>query len=317
MTALSARDYMMSDDRTHRYWWTWIPAHPLSHEDKWYCILRVVFADHTTNCYANGNWLGFYTENLRDKKGEKQGNHATIGVFHTFSALPSVNWAELVLRECGIEFQPPITSVRWQYQLQGPDPEGGELHADIAMRVVDAEGIEGEFAVVFEAKGRGERLKDKDRDDSYLRLPQLSGFKRKFVVLLLDEIDIANVSANRPSTTWQAVAKIQLKEIERLDLPPATKRHLLALMRSHLHWYGIAGTDPIEDASAMEPLGRLHMRGLNPRIAALVRGAKIVVRVRKRLPVSAPAGFEHEPSIEDYSARPFFPKGTDWTKEVW
>jgi hypothetical protein len=92
----------MMDNTTHKYWWTWIPALPLSRDDHWYAVLKEVFADHTLNCRKLQNvgpWKGAYTEGHED--------HQTIGVFHSFSALPNdtspVGWVEALLRECGID----------------------------------------------------------------------------------------------------------------------------------------------------------------------------------------------------------------------
>ena len=45
---MSIPDYMV-DIRTHKRWWTCIPAWPLSKEDRYYTILKHVFSDHTTN----------------------------------------------------------------------------------------------------------------------------------------------------------------------------------------------------------------------------------------------------------------------------
>ena len=138
-------DPLLAHDRkTHRFWWTWVPAHPLSRDDPWYRILEWVFADNTINCVrADKSWRGYYTEG-----SEYQ---LTVGVFHTFSALSTLHWVESLLGASGIEFSPPVAQVRWQYELKGTYVDGpGEGNADIALRIVDANGPAEEFAVVME-----------------------------------------------------------------------------------------------------------------------------------------------------------------------
>ena len=304
MATLSSKDYM-ADDRTHRYWWTWVPALPLSHDDKWYRILERVFADHTTNCWMqkHNHWSGFYVESNKDGSTKLE-NHQTVGVFHTFSTFSKFDWVESLLRECRIEFEPPIIGANWQYQLQGRDTLRirRDLHADIAMKIVDARGPDDPLAVIIEAKAKGGKLKEgKDTDGSYARLHQLTSFRRKSVVLLVDQTDKSATPGHLPVTTWQTIAKIQLDELARLDLPAKTGAHLIALMRTHLDWYGILARRADKDGASLEPIEASDIESIEPRVASLIRGAEIVVRARKRLPINVPTNFEKENGVEDFA----------------
>ena len=148
---------------------------------------------------------------------------------------------------------------------------------------------------------QGGELKDRDTDDSYTRLHQLVSSQRKFVVLLLDQSDVHCVPKGRRVVSWQVIAEIQLSEFRSLELPAAAKTHLLSLLRDHLSWYGIAGKESGTDISLFEPLCSSRSANVEPRMASLIRGAEIVVRARRRMPVIVPTGFEREYGLEDFS----------------
>lgn len=298
--------------RTHRYWWTWIPAHPLSQDDHWYRVLWRVVADHTTNCRTRTGWAGSYTEGAED--------HQTVSVFHTFSALPTAHWIESLLEACSVDVKPPVLGVRWQYQLDGDCVGGGSGMADIALRILDSAGVDDEIVVVFEAKKKGGPLKPKDEEDpdSYLRLEHFADFKRKYVVFLIDESDVAKHESlvGRRVVTWQKVASIQLGELDRLVLPDATEKRLLALVQRHLEWFDLVEASG-EDGAVIEPDQDIQLTGLNPRIEALIRGAEVVLRARDGLHVRPTAAWlGDELSIADYSElKEMGP--AHWGRPVW
>lgn len=223
---------VLDDDRTHRFWWTWIPAHPLSREDHWYKVLEYVFSDNTSNFVSgNGQWKGAYTE--------RHEVHQTVGIFHTFSALPTLHWVERLLDLCSIPYTSPVTHVRWQYHLRDCQEY---READIALRIVDAGGQESEFAVIFEAKRKGGRLKSYDMDpEYYTKIDHLSEFAQKYVCFIVDKSDEKRfaeaLSGHHSILTWQMIELVQLQEIQRLAIPQLAKEHLLALMRNHLGWF--------------------------------------------------------------------------------
>jgi hypothetical protein len=215
-----------------------------------------------------------------------------------------------------LTFKRPVRRVRWQYQLQDGITQHGT--ADIAIRITDAGGEKERFAVVFEAKRKSGKLKRKDltSPDRYLRLAHLSRFKRKFLVFLIDERDIAQFRWSLPNhsfVTWQQMARIQLEAFESLAMPDASKAHLLALLRRHLHWYGILDSAP-DYAVAHEQIDEAQLNGVTRRLKALIRGAECVVRARDRLPLRPPTGFEFERSIEEYSR---LKVKNDWGRLLW
>lgn len=301
-------DYML-DDRTHRYWWTWVAAWPLSNSDPFYKMLWNVFSDHTTNCRkADGRWTGCYTE----------GNelHQTLGVFHNFSALPTTDWLESLLRDCNVDFCPPITSVRWQYELRGRDTRALEktLHADIAMRIADSRGLDDEIALVFEAKRAKGRLKRKDHQDAdcYTYLDHLKSFRRKYARRILDRNDLSNI--RQGDLTWQVLSDLQLNAFDRLIMPESDKRRLnLALLR-YLNWF-----DSVNDGADLASSLEAPPSDLPPRLSALVLGLETVTRARKRLPLPFSPTFPwlaEEQSIEDYRQKKYRTDG-DWYEPVW
>lgn len=303
---LTPAEYMV-DNRTHLFWWTWIPALPLSRDDRWYRVLRQVFADHTTNCLRETRWDGFYTEG--------QENHQVVSVFHTFSAFPTLHWTEALLRSCSIDFVQPVTAVRWQYQLQGK-VDGRDAHADIALRITD--GSRSELAVVLEAKRKRGRFNTKDNDpDYYTRLNRLDGFSRKHAVYLIDESDLMQRSAKLPGCrmlTWQTVVKIQMYELERLALVDDTKSHLLRLVHYYLQAQGIFDESPnanLEVQGLSEAcLADVH----DPRVAALIRGAEVAVAARQRHSIRLPANWlSGENTIREFAEIKVL---SDWTP-VW
>ena len=287
MSMLSQQDYM-GDAKSHCYWWTWIPAWPLSRDDIWYDILWQVFADNTTPVH--------YREGCED--------HQTVGIFQSFSAIAPSMWVPPLLRACKIEFEAPVRDVRWQYQLIS----GSHMPmADIALIVTDARGRDDELAIVFEAKRRSKRPSDRLLEGKdlapgyYIGMPQLEHLKRPPTMrFLIDKGDVPKFSRELPAgdapLTWQDVARIQIDAFEQLDLQDGTKRHLLALMRSHLRWYDDPAT--VNGFSISEPFSDPELDFNYPRIGALIRGAETVLRARKRLPVSSPPGFESEALAE-------------------
>ena len=124
---------------------------------------------------------GAYTEGHED--------HQTVGVFHSFSTLPNLNWCEELLRACNINFEAPLRRATWLYQLQDGRNHNANGIADVALRVVDDSNPKSELAVVFEAKRKGGALKPKDLSDPerYCRLSQLSPCTRRLIVFLVDD----------------------------------------------------------------------------------------------------------------------------------
>lgn len=295
---------ILDDGRTHKFWWTWIPAHPLSRDDSWYRVLEHVFGDQTINFISNGRWEGAYTEGSEA--------HQTLGILHSFSAFPTLHWVETLLDKCSIPFTSPVTQVRWQYHLRDNRAE-----ADIALRVVDASGPESEFAVIFEAKRKGGRLTPKDTNPNYyLQIKPLSELTRKYLRFIVDKSDearFAKVLSGDAVHTWQMIASVQLNELQRLIMPYAIKEYLVASMRSHLNWY--FGTPALNTATLAQRLSSDDWGVLDPRIAALLRGLEIVLTARERLAVVPPVPwFEHEHTVDTY--RDLKPK-REWYTPVW
>lgn len=297
---------ILDDGRTHKFWWTWVAAHPLSRRDPWYGVLEHVFGDQTINFRtSSGRWEGAYTE--------RSEAHQTVGIFHTFSAFPTLHWVERILDECSIAYQPPVTQVRWQYHLRDCRAE-----ADIALRIIDATGSGSEFAVVFEAKRRGGRLKPGDRDPNYyVQLTPLSEFKRKHICFIVDKSDEKRfaeaLSSPHPLLTWQMIELVQLQEIQRLAIPQPAKEHLLALMRNHLGWFferpAISNHEMDQKLFSSD-----DWSNLDPRIRALAHGLGIVLKAREKLSVVPPTWLGQERTVVDYRD---LKEPRDWYTPVW
>lgn len=298
MTEPSKISPLLDGTRTHRFWWTWIPALPLSRDDKWYRVLETTFADHTTNWCKDGRWNGFYTEG-----GE---NHQTVSVFHTFTVLPTLRWLEQLLAMCGMPFSAPLLSARWQYELQskyiGSNKQG---HADIALRITDSRRAADEFVLVLEAKRKGGGLKKKDLLDPnhYTRLNVFSDFKAVSSVLLLDEADALPLRAN-PSlsiVTWQQIAHLQLSAFRQLGLERPTELLADLLLRKHLSHFALhppQGAMDIDDTTVADAAAACS----DERLAVWLQGAWTSIKARHGLEVQPPFPWlAEEPDIVDFT----------------
>jgi hypothetical protein len=239
-------DYKMNNDtNTHLRWWSCVPAWPLCKEDPHYKMLRHVFSDHTTNApykkgELNGKWKGFYTE------GEER--HQVVGIFHNFSVFfPRLNWVDLLLQNCKIEYANPVQKVRWQYELRGCDSKTAEqLHADVALRITDSS-TSGDIILVIEAKKRSKKpaspsKRDRTDPNRYLRLNHLTSFQRTYSIFLIDSDDAGRWSKsgfeeNIRFLTWDKFHDIQLTELAEVFDDTEVTEYFLELCARHFNWY--------------------------------------------------------------------------------
>jgi hypothetical protein len=311
-------DYMV-DTRTHKRWWTCVPAWPLSKEERYYKILKHVFSDHTTNTFGKKSqlWSGFYTE------GEER--HQVVGVFQNFSIFSSINWVERLLKACCIDYTKPIRSVSWQYELRGCDLKTAkQLHADIALRIKDASEQDGEMAVIFEAKKYDEKNKGPGKQDindpkRYLRLNHLDTFKRKHSRFLIDRgnEDKWKKSGFKPETdfiTWDKINEIQQLELTEISDDVALVDYFLSACEAQFQWY--RDRQPYDSPDHSLDVGQLSSL---PRLKAFLFGLRAVALARSKQEPSVPPNealywITQEPTVEDYRNAK---NKQDWNAVVW
>ncbi|MBN8459414.1 MAG: hypothetical protein J0M04_16420 [Verrucomicrobia bacterium] len=165
-------------------------------------------------------------------------------------------WLRDVIEAANIAF--PLQSVdecRWAYEVL--DRKTSKL-ADVAIHA--RSGIN-EFVVVVESKRKNGSLKKDDVDPgSYLDLDEFSWCKRRMLIYLVDEQDIAKVKSqicdpwNRAAVlSWQALGGIQIKLANSLDCSAQIRSFVAGAIQYQYCQHGIDPAILAYDYLADEP----------------------------------------------------------------
>jgi hypothetical protein len=302
--------FLIESPKTFRYWWTFIPALPLSRDSQNYRALRRHWADHTMNTLVRKD--GILMPGPRSAYVPGREDHLTPVLFNIWAAIPSAITGRFLLDLLLVPHS-EVTALQIGYSWE--QKRSLKRRPDVTDIVVAWRDDDGDGVVVIEAKRKGGKLQGKDLAGgaSYMDLPSIRPFARKHMVFLVDEQDAASTQGRLPLASrivsWQEMGKAQSTAALSLGLPASESAFLQALIARHYEDMD-AGFDPKMAGSVPDTFAgneatyeAIRAKGLPQTIEAFLLGSAATLSARKGIMPDPPFDWlRSEPALDDLAA---------------